>query len=161
MQRAIGALLLLIFRLVNFKQDSAGLTALMVAAPVSEGCDTTGNNVMHYVARRTVTLLDIIAAGEKYDKSKFNDIIVKLLNNKVNNNQTPLPLACEDDKPDMMMAMLSLGADLNILAEMPGHSEHNHLRAEAEDKEYRYGANIESAGAHVFDQNVNLVIVFG
>ena len=32
-------------------------------ASLTEGCNITGSNVMHYVARRTVTLLDIIAAG--------------------------------------------------------------------------------------------------
>ena len=118
-------------------RDSAGLTALMVAvndgskhkvaglvaqgASLTEGCDITGSNVMHYVARRTVSLLDIISAGEKYDKS--TDTIVKLLNTRNNNNMTPLHLACEDDKPDMVRAMLSLGADLNILAETPGESD--------------------------------------
>ena len=127
------------FRLELDLRDSAGLTPLMVAvnegskhkvaglvaqgASLTEGCDIEGSNIMHYVARRTVTLLDIIKSGEKYEKETITEVIVKLLNTKNNDNLTPLHLACEEDKPDMVTAMLSLGADLNILAETPGASD--------------------------------------
>ena len=72
---------------------------------VFQGVDVTGSNVMHYVAVKSVSILDIISGGEKYK----SDVIVKLLNTRNSSNQTPLHIACEEDKPDMVRAMLSLG----------------------------------------------------
>jgi len=123
------------FRVELDHVDTAGVTAIMVAvnsgskhlvaglvsqgASLSQGCDVTGSNVMHYVAVKSVSILDIISGGEKYK----SDDIVKLLNTRNSSNQTPLHIACEEDKPDMVRAMLSLGADYNILANMSTTSD--------------------------------------
>jgi len=123
------------FRVELDHVDTAGVTAIMVAvnsgskhlvaglvsqgASLSQGCDVTGSNVMHYVAVKSVSILDIVSGGEKYK----SDDIVKLLNTRNSSNQTPLHIACEEDKPDMVRAMLSLGADYNILANMSTTSD--------------------------------------
>ena len=68
--------------------------------------------MFHYIARRTVSLLDIVSGGGKYEQ----DTIVRLLNTRNTNKVTPLHIAAEEDKPDMVAAMLGLGADINLLA---------------------------------------------
>merc|ERR1712227_829259 len=86
-------------------RDSAGVTPIMVAV-------NTGSNVMHYLAIKPVALLDIITAEEKYTK----ETIVNLLNTRNSESKTPLHLACEEDKPEMVTAMMIQGADFNILS---------------------------------------------
>jgi len=109
-------------------RDSAGVTPIMVAvntgskhllagltsngASLSEGSDILGSNVMHYLAIKPVALLDIITAEEKYTK----ETIVNLLNTRNSESKTPLHLACEEDKPEMVTAMMIQGADFNILS---------------------------------------------
>ena len=68
--------------------------------------------MFHYIARKTVSLLDIVSGGGKYEQ----DTIVCLLNTRNTNKVTPLHIAAEEDKPDMVAAMLGLGADINLLA---------------------------------------------
>ena len=67
---------------------------------------------MHYLAIKPVALLDIITAEEKYTK----ETIVNLLNTRNSESKTPLHLACEEDKPEMVTAMMIQGADFNILS---------------------------------------------
>lgn len=69
--------------------------------------------MFHYAASGSVTVLDILGAGEEYSE----EVMRELLNTRNLDGATPLHLACQADKTDMVKAMLCLGADVNTLAE--------------------------------------------
>ena len=71
-----------------------------------------GSNVFHYAALGSVAVLDILGAGEEYKA----EVMRELLNTKNCDGNTPLHLACQADKTEMVKAMLCLGADVNTLA---------------------------------------------
>ena len=76
-----------------------------------QGCDVVGSNVFHYAATGSVAVLDILGAGEVTSSE-----VIRLLLNTVNSDgNTPLHLACQADKTEMVKAMLCLGADVNTL----------------------------------------------
>ena len=58
-----------------------------------------------------MAVLDILGAGEVYT----SEVIRLLLNCRNSDGATPLHLACQADKPEMVKAMLCLGADVNTL----------------------------------------------
>ena len=69
-----------------------------------------GSNVFHYAALGPVAVLDILGAGEDN-----GEVIKELLNTRNSDGWTPLHLACQGDKTEMVKAMLCLGADVNTL----------------------------------------------
>ena len=67
---------------------------------------------MHYVAKQPVIILDLLVAGKHYE----SEVIEDLLNKRNNDKKTPLHIACDDEKSDLVLAMLKQGADVNNLA---------------------------------------------
>merc|ERR1719319_285427 len=115
------------FRDVISLPDMRGVTPLMLAVERankttlccvrSAGADLAvsdkeGNNVFHYAAVTTGAIIDHLAdPGPQGDKAD-----VPLLLNQCNQaGHTPLHLACQADKPDCVKALLSSGADVNVV----------------------------------------------
>ena len=80
-----------------------------------------GSNVMHYVATKPVSILDIISAGDKYS----NTTMVTLLNTRNTENMTPLHIACDQDKPDMVRAMLRSQTPVSVKIQTKAESWKN------------------------------------
>jgi len=117
--------------------DTAGLTPLMLAVSLGSkhllvgvlsqgaslmGSNVVGCNVFHYAATVPIYGLDILIASEQ----AIQDVVVPLLNQCNTDGNTPLHLACQADKPDIVKAMLCAGADVNTLGsveqELPLHT---------------------------------------
>lgn len=108
--------------------DESGLTPLMLATrlgskhitsavlasgarlEVGQEC-ATRRNVFHLAANTTASIVDILAITSGAPE----DLLKRLLNKKDGEGSTPLQLACAADKPDVVLAMMSAGADVNGL----------------------------------------------
>eukprot|EP00092_Neocalanus_flemingeri_P020293 GFUD01021983.1.p1 GENE.GFUD01021983.1~~GFUD01021983.1.p1 ORF type:complete len:830 (-),score=300.05 GFUD01021983.1:470-2959(-) len=117
--------------------DSAGVTPLMLAVNQGskhlvvgllnhgaslQGSNVVGCNVFHSAAAVAIYILDILVASEQATE----EVVVPLLNQCNADGNTPLHLACQADKPDIVKAMLCAGADVNTLGsveqELPLHT---------------------------------------
>jgi len=87
-----------------------------------QGADKVGWNVFHFAAGVPLSILDILVASEQATE----EVVVPLLNQCNSDGNTPLHLACQADKPDIVKAMLCAGADVNTLGsvekELPIHT---------------------------------------
>ncbi|XP_044016544.1 85/88 kDa calcium-independent phospholipase A2 [Aphidius gifuensis] len=70
-----------------------------------EHCDYNGNTIYHYAASSTKEI--VFALGSD---------LSNILNSRNNTGQTPLHVACQNDKPDCVRSLLIIGADVNISA---------------------------------------------
>lgn len=79
---------------------------LLIAAKSSlEHLDHNANTVYHYAATSTKDI--ILALGSSLPNS---------LNSRNSNGYTPIHVACQNDKPECVKALLLIGADVNISA---------------------------------------------
>jgi len=99
--------------LMAIKSGSKHITQAVLAAGGSlEVKDTSGNNAFHLAATGpTIQLIDIIASSIM-DKTES---LKSLINERNNDNNTPLHLACLADNQDAVLALLNNGADLNTM----------------------------------------------
>jgi len=117
--------------------DNAGMTPLMVAVNMGsrhlvvgllnqgaslQGTNVGGDNIFHAAAGVPLSILDILTGSEQATV----EVLVPLLNQCNKEGNTPLHLACQADKPDIVKAMLCAGADVNTLGsvekELPLHT---------------------------------------
>jgi len=117
--------------------DNAGVTPLMLAVSLGskhlvmgvlnqgaslQGTNVVGDNVFHATSAVNIAILDILTACEQATE----EVVVPLLNQCNKEGNTPLHLACQADKPDIVKAMLCAGADVNTLGsveqELPLHT---------------------------------------
>ncbi|KAK0161672.1 hypothetical protein PV327_008091 [Microctonus hyperodae] len=70
-----------------------------------EHLDHNANTVYHYAAASTKDIIFALGAG-----------LPNTLNSRNSSGQTPLHVACQNDKPDCVKALLMIGADVNISA---------------------------------------------
>ncbi|KAG7209963.1 hypothetical protein KM043_011552 [Ampulex compressa] len=79
---------------------------MLIAAKSSlEHLDHEGNTVYHYAATSTKEIILALGAG-----------LPNSLNSRNSSGHTPLHVACQNDKPDCVTALLLIGADVNIPA---------------------------------------------
>jgi len=117
--------------------DNAGMTPLMLAVNLGskhlvvgllsqgaslQGTNVAGDNVFHASAGVQIYILDILTTSEQAK----GEVLISLLNQCNKEGNTPLHLACQADKPDIVKAMLCAGADVNTLGsveqELPLHT---------------------------------------
>jgi len=125
------------FKVEIDKADSAGVTPLMLAVGQGSkhlttgvlahgaslrGVDVAGDNVFHIAATAPLSIIDILTASQQ----ATSDVLSALLNECNKEGNTPLHVACQADKPDIVKAMLCAGADVNTLGsiekELPLHT---------------------------------------
>ncbi|XP_014284806.1 85/88 kDa calcium-independent phospholipase A2 [Halyomorpha halys] len=87
--------------LVKLMQNSASLGHL----------DHEGNSVFHFAATQNRDIINALSSGD-----------TKSLNIRNLNGQTPLHVACLNDKPECVTALLVSGADVNLSGGSPGTS---------------------------------------
>lgn len=88
------------------KTNNLRTVQMLIAAKSSlEHLDYDANTVYHYAATSTKEI--ILALGAHLPNS---------LNSRNNNGHTPIHVACLNDKPECVKALLLIGADVNITA---------------------------------------------
>jgi len=117
--------------------DNAGNTPVMLAVSLGsrhlvtgvtiqgaslQGVNVTGDNVFHIAALAGLSIIEILTAS----KQATPEVMATLLNQCNKDGNTPLHVACQADKPDIVKAMLCSGADVNTLGsvdqELPIHA---------------------------------------
>ena len=103
--------------------DNAGMTPLMLAVSLGsrhlvvgllnqgaslQGTNVVGDNVFHAAAAVPLSILDILTGSEQ---AKVVEVMVSLMNQCNKEGNTPLHLACQADKPEIVKAMLCAGSD--------------------------------------------------
>ena len=101
--------------------DNAGMTPLMLAVSLGskhlvvglliqgaslQGNNVGGDNVFHTAAGVPLSIFDILAGSEQ---AKNEKVMISLLNQCNKEGNTPLHLACQADKSDIVKAMLCAG----------------------------------------------------
>ena len=91
---------------VAVQTNNLRIVQMLISAKSSlEHLDFKANTVFHYAANSTKEI--ILALGADYPNT---------LNSRNNEGYTPMHIACLNDKPDCVKALLLIGADVNISA---------------------------------------------
>ncbi|KAH0546083.1 85/88 kDa calcium-independent phospholipase A2 [Cotesia glomerata] len=91
---------------VAIQTNNLQMVALLINEHASvEHLDYTANTVYHYAAKSTKDIIFALGANSP-----------NVLNSRNSQGQTPLHVACHNDKPDCVKALLMIGADVNISA---------------------------------------------
>jgi len=99
--------------LLAAKAGSKHITQAVLAAGARlDKSDKLGLNCFHYAATSSSTLVEILANSKQASEG---DVLVRLLNEHTKEGLTPLHLACNKEKQDIVVTLLCSGADINTM----------------------------------------------
>lgn len=87
-------------------------TAVLAAGARLDKTDKLGMNCFHYAATSSSALVEILANSKQAGEG---DVLVRLLNDHTKEGLTPLHLACNKEKQDIVVTLLCSGADINTM----------------------------------------------